>query len=77
MTETQQLFVFRTLMEAGSDTSRVTHGQIIAGAVTSPDWVARARKDLDEVCGHNVERLPQREDRPRLKYISAVVKEGF
>lgn len=77
MTETQKLFVFGTLMEAGSDTSRVTLGQIIAGAVTSPDWVARARVHLDEVCGHNAERLPQWEDRPRLKYISAVVKEGF
>lgn len=77
MTETQKLFVFGTLMEAGSDTSRVTLGQIIAGAVTSPDWVERARAQLDEVCGHNAERLPQWEDRPRLKYISAVVKEGF
>ncbi|KAB5563489.1 cytochrome P450 [Coniochaeta sp. 2T2.1] len=77
MTENQKLFVFGTLMEAGSDTSRVTIGQIIAGAVTSPDWVARARKELDAVCGHNAERLPQWDDRPRLKYISAVVKEGF
>ncbi|OIW34931.1 cytochrome P450 [Coniochaeta ligniaria NRRL 30616] len=77
MSENQKLFVFGTLMEAGSDTSRVTIGQIIAGAVTSPDWVERARAQLDEVCGHNAERLPQWEDRPRLKYISAVVKEGF
>ncbi|KAK3326931.1 cytochrome P450 [Cercophora scortea] len=77
MTEVQKLFVFGTLMEAGSDTSRVTIGQIIAGAVTSPDWVARARAELDRVCGYNAERLPQFEDRPNLSYISAVVKEGF
>lgn len=77
MTEVQKLFVFGTLMEAGSDTSRVTIGQIIAGAVTYPDWVKRARAQLDEVCGFNAERLPQWEDRDQLKYISAVVKEGF
>ncbi|KAG7054384.1 cytochrome P450 [Colletotrichum scovillei] len=77
MTEVQKLFVFGTLMEAGSDTSRVTLGQIIAGAATYPDWVIRARAQLDEVCGSNAERLPVWEDRERLNYISAVVKEGF
>lgn len=77
MSETQKLFVFGTLMEAGSDTSRVTIGQIIAGAATYPDWVRRAREQLDEVCGRNAERLPEWEDRNRLNYISAVVKDGF
>ncbi|KAK1761678.1 cytochrome P450 [Phialemonium atrogriseum] len=77
--ETQKLFAMGTLMEAGSDTSRVTIGQIIAGAATYPDWVQRARAQLDAVCGHNAERLPSWEDRDqgRLPYISAVVKEGF
>lgn len=86
MSEVQRLFVFGTLMEAGTDTSRVTLGQIIAGAATYPDWVQRARAQLDEVCGRSTTtggddagnlRLPQWEDRPRLGYISAVVKEGF
>lgn len=77
MTEVQKLFVFGTLMEAGSDTSRVTIGQIIAGAATYPDWVKRACAELDRICGANAERLPQWEDRDQLKYISAVVEEGF
>ncbi|KAF9891620.1 hypothetical protein FE257_003631 [Aspergillus nanangensis] len=77
MDEIQKLFVFGSLMEAGSDTSRVTIGQIIAGAITYPDWVQRARAELDSVCGANGERLPQWEDRSRLPYITAVVKEGF
>ena len=64
-------------MEAGSDTSRVSIGQIIAGATTYPDWVARARAELDKVCGYNAERLPTAEDREQLPYITAVVKEGF
>ena len=77
MNDTQRLFVFGTLMEAGSDTSRVTLGQIIAGAATYPDWVERARAQLEAVCGSHAERLPQWEDRDNLPYITAVVKEGF
>jgi cytochrome P450 len=77
MDETQRLFVMGTLMEAGSDTSRVTIGQIIAGAATYPEWVKRAREQLDSVCGANAERLPGWDDREQLPYITAVVKEGF
>lgn len=75
--ETQKLFTLGTLMEAGSDTSRVSIGQIVAAAATYPDWVVRARAELDAVCGSSAERLPQWEDRARLPYITAVVKEGF
>ena len=75
--ENQKLFVLGSLMEAGSDTSKVSLGQIIAAAATYPDWVVRARKQLDEVCGANAERLPGWEDKDALPYITAVVKEGF
>ena len=75
--ETQKLFVLGSLMEAGSDTTKVSLGQIIAGAATFPDWVSRARKQLDDICGQNAERLPGWDDKERLPYISAVVKEGF
>ncbi|PVH78054.1 cytochrome P450 [Cadophora sp. DSE1049] len=75
--ETQRLFVLGTLMEAGSDTSRVSIGQMIAAAATYPDWVVRAREQLDAVCGANAERLPGWGDRERLPYITATVKEIF
>jgi len=75
--ETQQLFALGTLLEAGSDTTRVSLGQMIAGAATYPDWVSRARAELDRVCGSNAERLPEWSDRPDLPYITAVVKEIF
>ncbi|KAF5487264.1 Cytochrome P450 monooxygenase patI [Colletotrichum siamense] len=77
MSQTQQLFTFGSLMEAGSDTTRVSIGQIIAAAATYPDWVVKAREHLDKVCGANAERLPEWNDKQDLKYISAVVKEGF
>jgi len=77
--ENQKLFVLGSLMEAGSDTSKVSLGQIIAGAATYPDWVVRAREQLDAVCGGGgaPNRLPDFSDRDRLPYITAVVKEGF
>lgn len=77
MDETQKLFALGSLIEAGSDTSRVTLGQIIAAAAIYPDWVKRARHELDLTCGAKAERLPQWEDRESLPYITAVVKEGF
>lgn len=75
--ETQRLFALGSLMEAGSDTSKVSLGQIIAAACVYPDWVQRARKELDAVCGSDAERFPEFSDRDQLPYITAVVKEGF
>lgn len=45
--ETQQLFTLSTLMEAGSDTSFVSIGQMIAGATTYLNRVERARAQLN------------------------------
>jgi cytochrome P450 len=50
---------------------------MIAGAATYPDWVVRAREQLDAVCGKNAERLPEWSDQEKLPYITAVVKESF
>ncbi|EOD43911.1 putative cytochrome p450 protein [Neofusicoccum parvum UCRNP2] len=77
MDETERLFVFATLLEAGSDTSRTVLTQIIAAAAVYPEWTRKARALLDEVCGPNADRLPSLADRPRLPYIMAVVKEGL
>jgi cytochrome P450 len=64
-------------LEAGSDTTRVSLGQLIAGAATYPEWVIKAREQLDSVCGKNGERLPQWTDQEKLPYITAAVKESF
>ncbi|SCO91351.1 related to cytochrome P450 [Fusarium oxysporum] len=72
--QVETAFVFGTLMEAGSDTSRVSIGQGVAAAAIYGDWVKKAREELDEVCG-DAERLPEFSDRDRLPYLSAVVKE--
>lgn len=74
--EAQTLFALGSLMEAGSDTSRMTLSQIVAAAATDPRWVREAQKELDSVCGYAA-RLPDFSDRAKLVYVSAVVKEGF
>jgi cytochrome P450 len=75
--ETQTLFALGSLMEAGSDTYRMTISQILAAAATDSRWVKKTQKLLDEVCGSNAERLPEFSDRPNLVYITAAVKESF
>ena len=75
--EDQILFSMGSLMEAGSDTSRMSISQVIAAAATDPSWINPARAELDAICGANAERLPNLSDRDSLPYISAVVKEAF
>ncbi|KAH0846045.1 hypothetical protein FOPE_11433 [Fonsecaea pedrosoi] len=75
--QTQTYFALGSLMEAGSDTSRMTISQVMAAAVLDKRWVDTAREALDRVCGRNAERLPTFEDRVDLPYITATVKEAF
>ncbi|KAF2192959.1 cytochrome P450 [Zopfia rhizophila CBS 207.26] len=79
--ETQTLFALGSLMEAGSDTSRMTISHFIAAAAHDHRWVKTAQAELDAVCGDFRKgeelRLPGFEDRPNLKYMSAAVKEAF
>jgi len=69
------VFLGGTLIEAGSDTTRVAMNQLMAGAALFPESVARARTELDAVCGANAERLPDASDIANLPYIKAVAKE--
>jgi hypothetical protein len=73
--EHEKPFVFSTLLEAGSDTSRNAIAHMIAAAAVYPAWVQKASVYLDEVCGANEERLPSLADREKLPYITAAVKE--
>jgi len=62
------------VVEAGSDTTRGTLNVVLAAALAQPDWVSRAREQLDLVCG-NAQRLPVFADMAKLPYIQAVAKE--
>ncbi|KAL1879645.1 hypothetical protein Plec18167_004107 [Paecilomyces lecythidis] len=69
-------FIAGTLIEAGTDTTRTSMLSLIAGTAMYPEWVERARKELDAVCGPNAERLPTFEDMNKLPMIKAAVKES-
>ncbi len=75
--EKEKLMVFSTILEAGSDTSRTATTQMVAAAAVYPEWVKKSQAMLDEVCGHNAERLPTLADREKLPYITAAVKEAL
>ena len=75
--EEQVCFIAGVMMEAGSDTTRMSLHQFVAGAALWPDWIARARVELDAVCGPHAERLPAFSDEDRLPLIKGAVKETF
>ena len=70
-------YIAGTLIEAGTDTTKMSMIELIAGTAMYPDWIERARKELDAVCGANAERLPQFDDSDRLPMIKAAVKEAL
>lgn len=73
----ERLVILAALLEAGSDTSRTLLTQLVAAMAVYPEWVKKAQAMLDEVCGANAERMPTLDDRSKLPYITAVVKEGL
>jgi cytochrome P450 len=60
-------------MEAGSDTTASTLLSYLLGMISNPAAYARARHELDSVCG--TERSPAAEDLERLPYLRACMTE--
>ena len=73
----QQMFVIGTLVEAATDTTRNSNHVLIAHAAHDPSWAKAVRDQLDEVCGHNAERLPDYDDWDKLPLIHATIKESL
>ncbi|OIW35202.1 cytochrome P450 [Coniochaeta ligniaria NRRL 30616] len=74
----QKLFATGGLIEAGSDTTKNQLNMVIAAMAADPNtWVAKARKELDAVCGHKAERLPTFDDWDKLPYMQAIMKESM
>lgn len=69
------MYISGELIEAGSETTRISLNMFIAAAICFPDMLRKARAYIDEICGENAERLPGLEDEPRLPYILAIIKE--
>jgi cytochrome P450 len=63
------------LADAGLDTTSVQMRMFTLAALSYPDLVTRAQKELDSVVGPD--RLPTLDDVPNLPYISAIVTESL
>lgn len=73
--DTDKMFLTMQLIEAGSDTTRLTINIAILAAIKNPEAFLRARADLDRVCGSNAERLASFDDEENLPYLNAFAKE--
>lgn len=67
--------LFGELMEAGADTTANQILTLILALAKNPQIQARAREEIDAVCG--TERAPLFSDFEKLPYINAIIKEGL
>lgn len=70
-----QMFLACQLIEAGSDTTRLSLNIFVLAAALNRDAFLKARAEIDSVCGHDAERLPTFEDEVRMPYVNAFAKE--
>lgn len=75
MSEIELAYGLGILADAGLDTTQVQMRMFILAALSYPEFIAKAQKELDEVVGPN--RLPTLEDRNNLPYIAAIVEENL
>ncbi|TVY85743.1 Cytochrome P450 monooxygenase, partial [Lachnellula willkommii] len=71
--EEEAMYLATSVIAAGGDNTRMTLNTFIMAMVSNPAVFARARADIDAVCG--ADSLPGLGDIPRLPYVSAIIKE--
>jgi cytochrome P450 len=69
------MYLSGELIEAGSETTRISHDSFVMAAICYPDVIQKARAELDQICGNSADRLPNFDDEPSLTYILAFIKE--
>ncbi|KZT58472.1 cytochrome P450 [Calocera cornea HHB12733] len=72
MTKSQSMWMIMTLFMAGQETSDTTLCIFGLAMLHHPEVVQEAQRQLDAVCG---DRPPTLEDKPKLPYMEAVLKE--
>lgn len=70
-----QMFLACQIIEAGSDTTRLSLNIFALAAALNSEKFLAARAEIDTVCGSNAERLPTFEDEPQMPYVNAFAKE--
>lgn len=73
--EEEAIYLATSIVAAGSDNVRMTINTFIMAAISHPEVMQKARKEIDNICGENAERLPSLLDIGHLRYVLALVKE--
>ena len=71
----EAMYLATSIVAAGSDNVRMAHNVFMMAAVCNPEVMAKARTEIDSVCGPDANRLPDLADMESLPYISAILKE--
>lgn len=71
----EAMYLATSIVAAGSDNVRMAHNVFMMAAVCHPEVMAKARTEIDSVCGPDANRLPNLADMESLPYISAILKE--
>lgn len=75
MSEVELAYNLGILADAGLDTTSVQMRMFTLAALSYPQFITKAQKELDSIVG--LDQLPTLDDEPNLPYISAVVKESL
>lgn len=75
MSQVELAYNIGILADAGLDTTSLQMRMFTLAALSYPDFITKAQKELDSVVGPD--RLPTLDDEPNLPYISAIVKESL
>jgi cytochrome P450 len=73
MSKLELAYSISVITDAGLDTTQVQMRMFVLAALSYPEFIEKAQKELDAVVG--AQRLPSFEDSARLPYINAVVEE--
>jgi len=71
----EAMYLAIQLIEAGSDTTRAALNIFVMAAICHPETAAKARQEVDLICGANAEHLPDFADEKQMPYVCALIKE--
>ncbi|MCJ1251389.1 hypothetical protein MMC30_008622 [Trapelia coarctata] len=74
-TDEEAMYVATSVIAAGGDNPRMALNVFVMSAICHPVALAKAREEVDKVCGGNGERLPVLDDMAAMSYVCALLKE--
>jgi cytochrome P450 len=73
--EEEAMYLTNSVISAGGDNTRMTLNVFVMASMHCPEEFEKCRKEIDEVCGNNANRLPGLDDITSMPYVCAFIKE--